>query len=106
MVTHQDGFDGNMAFDVDNKMSVGDHVVQEGYERGDGAIMDLVSANEKLVHKYAEQLCKHFGGLLDLLPEAEQKDFIAGIRDFGGNQDVMYHAMVARYDGQQAESVA
>lgn len=94
-------FDGNMeSHGAANHMSIGDHVVQEGYEMGEQSIMELLSANEMLVNKYTEQLCNHFGGVLANLPESVQESFINSIRVFDGNHDVVYKGMVAAYDGR------
>jgi hypothetical protein len=82
--------------------SVGDHVVKEGYAMGDNSIMDLLSANEKLVKQYTERLCSRFSGMLGSLPESLQESFIDSIRVMDGKNDVLYKGMIASYDGRQS----
>lgn len=86
-------------------MTLGDHVVQEGYEsQGDKTILDLISANEKLVNKYAEQICNHFSSVLGGLPESMQQAYIDSIRNMNGDHDLVYKGMVARFDNRLATS--
>lgn len=85
---------------LDN-MSIGDHVVQEGYEgAGDKAVLALLEQNDKLVQKYSEQLCNHFSGVLENLPAAMQQSLIDSIRMYTGKHDVVYQGMVERYDAR------
>ena len=101
MITPHNRFDGNMESNGPaNKMTVGDHVFNEGYDTGEKSIMELLSANELLVNKYTEQLTNHFGSMLANLPESLQESFINSIRVFDDNHDVMYKSMVAAYDGR------
>jgi hypothetical protein len=96
----QHGFESfvDNAHNADN-MTLGDHVLREGYsEGGDKAIMDILSANEKLVSKYTEQVCNHFSNVLCGLPEGMQKSFVDSLRVFNDKNDVVYKGMVARYD--------
>lgn len=106
MLTPHNRLDGNVETQNASNMSVGDHVLQEGYEMGEQSIVDLLSENEKLVNKYTEQLCNHFGGVLSGLPEYLQESVINSIRVFNGKHDVLYQGMVSAYDNRANNQIA
>lgn len=96
------GFEFNMEAADSSKMSVGDHVVQEGYEAKEKpSALDLIQENERTIKQYTEQLSNHFSTVLGGLPEAVQKSFVDSLRGLGSNSDnVVYAAFVAKYDAR------
>lgn len=91
-----------------NSMSIGDHVVQEGYEANEKpSALDLIQANERIINQYTEQLTNHFANVLGGLPEAMQKSCVDGVRGLSSNSDnVVYAAFVAKYDARMANQAS
>ena len=102
------GFEFNMEAADSNSMSIGDHVVQEGYEANEKpSALDLIQANERIINQYTEQLTNHFANVLGGLPEAMQKSCVDGVRGLSSNSDnVVYAAFVAKYDARMANQAS
>ncbi len=102
------GFEFNMEAADSNNMSIGDHVVQEGYEANEKpSAMDLIQANERIIKQYTEQLTNHYATLLGGLPEAVQKSCVDGVRGLSSNSDnVLYASFVAKYDARMANQAS
>ena len=76
--------------------------LNEGDRGGDSFIESVLDRNESTIMESAEKIADHFFAMMERLPEAAQKSVIDGFPAQLEKNDVVYLAMMKRFNAKTA----